>query len=79
MERFKSPRVEYLQKMYLEVGKMLNDNGLNSDNCSSGCVKCKACSMLQFVENRKDLSNTNTINRIENQEALRILVWKLRV
>ena len=69
MERFKSPGVEYLQRMYLDVGKMLVENGLSSDNCSSGCVKCKACSMLQFVENRKDLSKTNTINRIENQQA----------
>ncbi len=69
MESFKPPNVEYLEKMYLQVGKMLSQNGLSSDNSSSGCVKCKACSMLQFVENRKDLSSANTINQMGKKQT----------
>lgn len=69
MEKFNTPSVEYLEKMYLRVGEMLSVNGLHSDKSSSGCVKCKACSMLQFAENHKKPSSTNTIDRIMNKKA----------
>ncbi len=69
MEKFKTPKLEYLEKMYLRVGEMLSENGLSSDNSSSGCVKCKACSMLQIVESHKKRSTTNTTDRIENNKT----------
>jgi putative N-acetyltransferase (TIGR04045 family) len=69
------PSVEYLERMYKTVGQMLYKKGLHSDNCSSGCVKCKACSGLQFTENgdrdiqvnkfKKSESVTETQNEME--------------
>jgi len=44
------PDAEYLYRMYVKVGKMLEQNRMNADQSSAGCVKCKACSLLQFTE-----------------------------
>ena len=39
----------YLDRMYRAVGKMLEANGLSHEASTAGCVKCRACSLLQFV------------------------------
>lgn len=40
----------YLNRMYRAVGKILRANGLNAECSTAGCVRCRACSLLQFVE-----------------------------
>lgn len=44
------PDPEYLHRMYLAVGGILRKNGLSSHASSAGCVRCRACSLLQFTE-----------------------------
>ena len=45
------PDGEYLYRMYVAVGKMLEERRMNADRSGAGCVKCKACSLLQLTEN----------------------------
>lgn len=40
----------YLARMYRAVGAMLEDQGLSADASTAGCVRCRACSLLQFIE-----------------------------
>jgi len=40
----------FLERMYRKVGKMLEANGLSTEGSTAGCVRCRACSLLQFVE-----------------------------
>ena len=51
--RAEPPDGEYLSRMYKTVGAMLRENGMSAENSSAGCVKCKACSVLQLTETRK--------------------------
>lgn len=46
------PDPEYLHRMYIAVGNILRNNGLSYRNSSAGCVRCRACSLLQFTEQR---------------------------
>lgn len=39
----------YLDRMYRAVGKILETNGLSHEGSTAGCVRCRACSLLQFV------------------------------
>uniref|UniRef100_I2PX18 tRNA carboxymethyluridine synthase n=1 Tax=Desulfovibrio sp. U5L TaxID=596152 RepID=I2PX18_9BACT len=41
---------DYLGGMYLAIGKMLTDQGLAAEHSTAGCVRCRACSLLQFTE-----------------------------
>ena len=41
---------DYLGGMYRAVGRMLTDQGLSAERSSAGCVRCRACSLLQFTE-----------------------------
>jgi biotin synthase-related radical SAM superfamily protein len=50
MSQVKPPDAAYLHRIYLKVAKMLKEQEMSSDGCASGCVKCKACSLLQFIE-----------------------------
>ncbi len=40
----------YLGRMYREIGSMLREQGLAAEASSAGCVRCRACSLLQFTE-----------------------------
>jgi radical SAM protein (TIGR04043 family)/putative N-acetyltransferase (TIGR04045 family) len=40
----------YLDRMYRNMGSILKKNGLAADRSSAGCVRCRACSLLQFTE-----------------------------
>lgn len=40
----------YLDRMYKAVGEILNKHGLCTEASSAGCVRCRACSLLQFTE-----------------------------
>jgi len=40
----------YLDHMYRAVGKLLKANGLTAEASTAGCVRCRACSLLQFTE-----------------------------
>jgi len=40
----------YLDRMYSKVGKILAEHGLSIRGSSAGCVRCRACSLLQFTE-----------------------------
>jgi len=44
------PNLEYLHRVYQAVGEMLRGEGLSSTKSMAGCVKCGACSLLQFTE-----------------------------
>lgn len=50
MARVKPPSTEYLHRMYDTVAKMLKVEEMSADKCGAGCVKCKACSILQLIE-----------------------------
>jgi len=50
----------YLDRMYRAVGKILRDNGLSAESSTAGCVRCRACSLLQFVE--QDVPRTADID-----------------
>ncbi len=50
MASVEPPDAKYLYRMYIAVGKMLEQNRMNADQSSAGCVKCKACSLLQLTE-----------------------------
>lgn len=41
---------DYLGGMYRAVGRMLTDHGLAAERSTAGCVRCRACSLLQFTE-----------------------------
>ena len=41
---------DYLDRMYRAVGTILKENGLSAEASTAGCVRCKACSLLQFTE-----------------------------
>jgi radical SAM protein (TIGR04043 family)/putative N-acetyltransferase (TIGR04045 family) len=41
---------EYLGRMYRVMGSILQKNGLSAESSTAGCVRCKACSLLQFTE-----------------------------
>ncbi|MEE8484910.1 MAG: radical SAM protein, partial [Nitrospinota bacterium] len=51
LANFETPDADYLERVYRKVTRMMNEKGLSSEKSSSGCVKCKACSMQQFLEN----------------------------
>jgi radical SAM protein (TIGR04043 family) len=40
----------YLATMYRAVGAMLEEQGLRAEESTAGCVRCRACSLLQFTE-----------------------------
>lgn len=40
----------YLGRMYRAVGAMLEEHGLRAEASTAGCVRCRACSLLQFTE-----------------------------
>jgi radical SAM protein (TIGR04043 family) len=44
------PAPEYMSRMYAAVAAMLRAAGLSSRESSAGCVKCRACSLLQLRE-----------------------------
>ena len=44
------PPADYMQRMYGAVSAVLRRYALSSDTSSAGCVKCRACSLLQFRE-----------------------------
>lgn len=44
------PAVEHVHRVYTAVAAMLAGAGLSSRESSAGCVKCRACSLLQFRE-----------------------------
>ncbi len=48
----KAPPVDpaYLDRMYRAVGKILKANGLSAEASTAGCARCRACSLLQFIE-----------------------------
>jgi radical SAM protein (TIGR04043 family) len=50
MAKAKPPDPAYLYRMVTAVGAMLREYGLNSRKSGAGCVRCRACSALQFVE-----------------------------
>ena len=50
MANITPPSSEYLMRIYTKVVKMMNKAGINSEKSNSGCVKCSACSMQQFLE-----------------------------
>jgi len=52
MADVRPPDGEYLYRMYVTVGKMLEGARMSADESTAGCVKCKACSGLQLAENR---------------------------
>ena len=41
---------DYLDRMYRAIGDILKENGLSTAASTAGCVRCKACSLLQFAE-----------------------------
>ena len=41
---------DYLGRMYRAMGTILKENGLSAESGTAGCVRCKACSLLQFTE-----------------------------
>lgn len=45
-----TPDPDYLARMYKAVGAILDNHGLSSSGATAGCVRCRACSPLQFVE-----------------------------
>jgi putative N-acetyltransferase (TIGR04045 family) len=45
-----APDSDYLCRMYTAVGKILDTHGLSSSGSTAGCVRCRACSPLQFIE-----------------------------
>jgi len=47
------PDGDYLYRMYVAVGKMLQGVQMSAEKSTAGCVKCKACSALQVAENSK--------------------------
>lgn len=51
MADFDPPDAGYLERIYEKVSAMMNEKGMDSEKSNSGCVKCKACSMQQFLEN----------------------------
>jgi radical SAM protein (TIGR04043 family) len=44
------PDPAYMERMYSAVAEQLAAAGLSSQQSSAGCVRCKACSLLQFKE-----------------------------
>jgi len=50
MAKAKPPEPAYLYRMVTAVGAMLREYGLSSKQSGAGCVRCRACSALQFVE-----------------------------
>ncbi len=46
----KSVDPAYLGRMYRAIGTVLRDQGLSAEASSAGCVRCRACSLLQFTE-----------------------------
>jgi radical SAM protein (TIGR04043 family) len=44
------PPAEYTERVYSAVAAMLAAAGLSSRDSSAGCVKCRACSLLQLRE-----------------------------
>lgn len=53
MGKIDPPSADYMHRMYSKVGKMLKEKGMSAQKSNSGCVKCKACSMLQISETGK--------------------------
>lgn len=50
MAKVEPPSVEYTHRVYTAVADMLAGAGLSSRDSSAGCVKCRACSLLQLKE-----------------------------
>ena len=50
LARTAPPKPDYLFRMVTAVGRMLDAHGLSSSASTAGCVRCRACSPLQFVE-----------------------------
>ena len=44
------PDADYMHRMYAAVGEMLRRYRMSSADSNAGCVKCGACSLLQFRE-----------------------------
>ncbi|WP_428561410.1 MAG: MSMEG_0568 family radical SAM protein [Solidesulfovibrio sp. DCME] len=40
----------YLGRMYRRIGTLLRQAGLSAEASTAGCVRCRACSLLQFTE-----------------------------
>lgn len=49
---------EYLGRMYRAVGAMLKEQGLRAEESTAGCVRCRACSLLQFTESESGSART---------------------
>jgi radical SAM protein (TIGR04043 family) len=50
MAKASPPEPAYLYRVVTAVGAMLREYGLSSKQSGAGCVRCRACSALQFVE-----------------------------
>ena len=46
----------YLGRMYRSIGTMLRQEGLAAEASTAGCVRCRACSLLQFTESAPQTS-----------------------
>lgn len=55
------PDAEYLYRMYVAVGNMLEQSRMNADQSGAGCVKCKACSLLQLTESGENSSGASKV------------------
>ena len=55
MAEAEPPDGDYLFRMYVAVGKMLELAQMSAEKSAAGCVKCKACSALQVAEGSKCL------------------------
>jgi len=50
MEAHPPPESEWMQAIYRDVGRLLRENGMRSDDTMAGCAKCGACSALSSFE-----------------------------
>lgn len=46
---------DYLGRMYKAMGIILKENGLSAEFSTAGCVRCRACSLLQFTEDARGI------------------------
>lgn len=44
------PSSDYVCRMTLEVGRLIQGQGLSTTRSGAGCTRCGACSLLQFTE-----------------------------
>jgi radical SAM protein (TIGR04043 family) len=46
----RAPSSDYVYRMTLEVGRLIQGQGLSTTRSGAGCTRCGACSLLQFTE-----------------------------